>query len=276
MKKVLRMMKMRITALLALLVVLPIGAKGQNPQPAGSEPAVSAPQAVPSGSLAADPATRQILESVKGYGNKLDVPVLRAPGTRYRVEVGDQVNLFFTVMRALDETVTVLPDGTISLIGGPDIKVGGLTLPEVNEAIRTAYKGILNPPIYVSATVTNMEKPYFVVGGQVTNPGKFLLHGPFTVAESIEAAGGFLLNTAKDSQVLLFRRTSSDWVQCRLINLKRVLNKAELQNDVNLESGDLVFVPKNRLSKVQPFLSYFMIYNIFNINYGTSYRIAGD
>ena len=219
---------------------------------------------------------REILETVKGYGARLDVPVLGASGARYRVEVGDQVNVSFTLMRALDETVTVLPDGTISLIGAADIKVSGLTLPEVNDEIRRAYKAILTPPIYVSATITNMEKPYFVVGGQVTNPGKFLLHGPFTVAESIEAAGGFLLNTAKDSQVLLFRRTSNDWVQCKLINLKRVLNKAELQNDVNLESGDLVFVPKNRLSKVEPFLSYFVVYNVFNLNYQTNYRIAGD
>jgi polysaccharide export outer membrane protein len=76
--------------------------------------------------------------------------------------------------------------------------------------------------------------------------------------------------------VLLFRRTSDNWVECKLINLKRVLDRGELQNDVELQSGDLVFVPKNRLSKIQPFLSYFLVYNLFNINYQTSYRIAGD
>lgn len=269
---------MKITALLVLLVTLPAALKAQNPESpsAQSQSAAAASQPVSSVPRPADPATKEILATVQGYGEKLDVPVLRATGERYRVQVGDQVNVFFTLMRALDETVTVLPDGVISLIGGPDINVQGLTLPEVDEAIRKAYAGILTPPIMVSATITNMEKPYFVVGGQVTNPGKFILHGPFTVAESIEAAGGFLLNTAKDSQVLLFRRTSTDWVQCRLINLKRVLNRAELQNDVNLQSGDLVFVPKNRLSKIQPFISYFMVYNVFNINYSTNYRIAGD
>lgn len=269
---------MKTIALLALLVISPAGLKAQNPEPpsARSQSTAAASQPASSVSMPADPATKEILSTVQGYGEKLDVPVLRASGGRYRVEVGDQVNVFFTIMRALDETVAVLPDGVISLVGGPDINVRGLTLPEVDDAIRKAYAGILNPPILVSATITNMEKPYFVVGGQVTNPGKFILHGPFTVAESIEAAGGFLLNTAKDSQVLLFRRSSTDWVQCRLINLKRVLNRAELQNDVDLQSGDLVFVPKNRLSKIQPFISYFMVYNVFNINYSTNYKIAGD
>ena len=272
------MAKMKIVALLTLLLAGSAGAQCQakESQDLQSQSQPDASQQITPGMAPADPATKEILTAIHGYGDKLNVPILQRPGARYRVQVGDQVNVFFTILKALDETVTVLPDGNISLIGASDIKVQGLTLPEVNDAIRTAYAGLLHPPILVSATITNMEKPYFVVGGQVVNPGKFLLHGSFTVAESIEAAGGFLLGTAKDSRVLLFRRSSDNWVQCQLIDLKSVLNKGELEKDVFLQSGDLVFVPKNRLSKVQPFISYFMVYNIFNINYGTSYKIAGD
>lgn len=213
---------------------------------------------------------------MKGYGSKLDTPVLQAPGSRYRVIVGDQINVLFTIVRALDETVTVRPDGTISLIGAPDVYVEHQTMPEIIATIRKAYTGLLQPPILFTVTLANIENPYFVVGGQVTNPGKFKLKGDLTVAESIEIAGGYLLNTAKDSRVILFRRVSNDWVEAKLIDLKRVLNQGDLADDVHLQSGDLVFVPKNRLSKVQPFLSYFLVYNIFNINFGTSYKIAGD
>jgi polysaccharide biosynthesis/export protein len=269
---------MRVIALVGLLVSFSAGLEAQNPQApsAQSQSATAASQPASFVSTPTDPATREILASIQGYGEKLNVPVLTRPGARYRVEIGDQVNVFFTILKALDETVNVMPDGHISLIGAHDIYVQNLTLPEVNEAIRKAYSGVLQPPILVSATITNMEKPYFVVGGQVVNPGKFILHGPFTVAESIEAAGGFLLNTAKHSNVLLFRRTSDNWVECRMINVKRVLDRGELQNDVKLQSGDLVFVPKNRLSKIQPFISYFLVYNIFNVNYGTNVNIAGD
>lgn len=272
------MTNVRTIALVISLLISPAASTAQNPESTAASPQAAAAGSQPATSVSSptDPATKEILDTIRGYGDKLNVPVLRAAGARYHVQVGDQVNVFFTILRALDETVTVMPDGDISLIGAPDINVQHLTLPEVNDAIRKAYTGILHPPILVSATITNMEKPYFVVGGQVTNPGKFILHGPFTVAESIEAAGGFLLNTAKDSRVLLFRRTSNEWVQCKLIDLKRVLNRGELQNDVALQSGDLVFVPKNRLSKIQPFISYFMVYNVFNINYQTDYRIAGD
>jgi polysaccharide biosynthesis/export protein len=275
------MKKIWVIALLASFVFFvsgPTTVPAQNPQaPAQqSQPAAAGSQPASSSSAPTDPATKEILGAVRGYGDKLTIPVLKKPGDRYRVEIGDQVNVYFTILKAIDETVAVMPDGHISLIGTHDIYVEHMTLPEVNEAIKKAYAGLFAPPILVDATITNMEKPYFVVGGQVTNPGKFVLHGSFTVTEAIEAAGGFLLNTAKHSQVLLFRRTSDNWVECRLVNVKRILDRGELQNDVQLQSGDLVFVPKNFLSKLEPYISYFMVYNLFNINYGTNVNLAGD
>lgn len=268
----------KVIALLAMLVSVPAGLTAQNPEAAAAQPQSGAPasQPVPPVSTPADTATREILSTVQGYGDQLKVPVLQAAGARYKIQIGDQVNVTFTLLKALNETVAVRPDGTVSLIGAPDIYVEHLTVPQLIDAIQKAYTGILHPPVMVTATLTNIEKPYFVVGGQVTNPGKFILHGPFTIGESIQAAGGFLLNTAKDSKVLLFRRTSNDWVECKLVDLKRVLQRGEIQDDVQLQSGDLVFVPKNRLAKVQPFISYFVVYNVFNLNYQTNYRIAGD
>jgi len=268
----------RLLLSVVVLASAPSLAAAQNPSSPAAQPASPSASAQPpsAGSTPTDPATREILSAVKGYGDTLNVPVLPAPGSRYRVMVGDQINVLFTIVKALDETVTVRPDGTISLIGAPDVYVQRQTMPEVVETIRKAYVGILQPPILFTVTLANIENPYFVVGGQVTNPGKFRLKGDLTVAESIEVAGGYLLGTAKDSRVILFRRVSNDWIEAKLIDLKRVLNQGDLADDVHLQSGDLVFVPKNRLSKVQPFLSYFMLYNLFNINFQTNYRIAGD
>jgi hypothetical protein len=54
-------------------------------------------------------------------------------------------------------------------------------------------------------------------------------------------------------------------VSSKLIDLKRILDKGDLGDDVFLQSGDLLYVPKNRLSKVTPFLTYFMAYNMLQI-----------
>jgi protein involved in polysaccharide export with SLBB domain len=65
----------------------------------------------------------------------------------------------------------------------------------------------------------DFEKPYFVAGGRVARPGKYDLRGDTTVSQGIALAGGFL-DSAKHSQVVLFRRWFSSAV-CRMIGLRR-------------------------------------------------------
>ena len=59
----------------------------------------------------------------------------------------------------------------------------------------------------------------------MNNPGNFILHGQLTVAEAVQAAGGFQLATAKHSHVPPLRRVSQDMVSSTLIDLKRILDK---------------------------------------------------
>jgi protein involved in polysaccharide export with SLBB domain len=278
------MAKLRAIALMGVVAVLSVlGLPAQDSKPSQmsslATPVGTTSSSIPVGPTlsAQDPATQEILAATHGIGSKLKAPVLQTiPGSRYRVGPYDAITVNFTTVNAFDEEVFVKPDGYMSLIGAPDIYVFGDTQPEIAEKVVKAYEGALAKPIMVEVVITLANPPYFVVGGQVNNPGKFILHGQFTVAEAIEAAGGFQLATAKHSHVLLFRRVSRDMVATKLIDLKRVLDKADLGDDVFLQSGDLVYVPKNRLSKVTPFITYFTAYNLLNINFGTSYKIAGD
>jgi protein involved in polysaccharide export with SLBB domain len=68
------------------------------------------------------------------------------------------------------------------------------------------------------------------------------------------AIAGDLKESAKHSQVLLFHRTPDGWIQVRKVNLKRTLKEADLQEDVYLQPGDFLYVPKNTLSKIQRFI----------------------
>ena len=232
--------------------------------PPTSSPAQGTPNAATSSSN--NEAAQQILQSVQGYGSKLKYPALQSPSDRYVLKTGDTVSVALTLASQYNESTTVRPDGYIGLIGAPDVHVSGETEPEATETIRKAYEGILANPL-LTVTVKSFESPFFVVGGEVKNPGKFVLHGDTTVAQSIAIAGGFNDGSAKDSKALLLRRVSRDYVQARLIDLKRI-DKGNLAQDVRLQSGDVVFVPKNRLSKVQPFLNYFLAYRMFYIDLG--------
>jgi polysaccharide biosynthesis/export protein len=190
-----------------------------------------------------------------------NTPVLQDRNQRYRIEQGDQLALDFRFTPEYNATVTVQPDGFISLRGIGDMHAQGLTLPELNKNLETEYAKILHDPV-ITVTPQEFVHPAFTAGGQVGKPGKYDLHGDTTVVQAIAMAGGFT-DEAKHSQVLLFRRVSSDTVQAKIINVKQMLNSRNLNEDIHLEPGDTLYVPKNTLSKIQPFLPM----NVFRASY---------
>ena len=171
---------------------------------------------------------------------------------RYKLEFGDQFDAFFELSPEFNQTVTVQPDGYIALRGAGDVHVVGQTVPELTETLRRAYAKILNDPL-ISVILKDFEKPYFIADGQVSRPGKYELRGDTTLTQAIAMAGGFQ-DSAKHSQVLLFRRVNSDWVSAKIINVKEMEKEGNLHEDPYLHPGDMVFVPKNRFSKIRPFL----------------------
>ena len=171
---------------------------------------------------------------------------------RYRINPSDTLELTFPLSPEFNQTVTVQPDGYITLRGVGDLQAEGQTLPELTESIKTAYSKILQDP-EINVDPKEFEKPFFTVGGQVGKPGKFDWHGDITLTQAIAIAGGFT-DASKHSQVLLFRRVSDQWTEARIINVKKMMSSRDLQEDPELKPGDMLFVPKNALSKIKPFL----------------------
>lgn len=171
---------------------------------------------------------------------------------RYRLRKSDVIDVKFKFSPEFDQTVTVQPDGFITLIGASDIKVEGKTLPELRTAIRHAYAGILRDPV-ITVTLKDFDKPFFIAAGQVGHPGKYELRSDTTLVEALAIAGD-ITPAAKHSQVVLFRRVSLETVEARIFNVKQMLGKHNLQEDPHLLPGDMVFVPQNKISKMQHFL----------------------
>jgi len=171
---------------------------------------------------------------------------------RYKLRPGDMFDVSFELSPEFNQTVSVQPDGFITLRGVGDVRVEGQTVPELTETLRKAYSQILHDPL-ISITLKDFEKPYFIADGQVGHPGKYDLRGDTTLTEAIAIAGGFNEN-AKHSQVLLFRRVSDQWVSAKIFNVKEMEQKGNLSEDPLLHPGDMLFVPKNKFSKIRPFL----------------------
>jgi polysaccharide export outer membrane protein len=170
----------------------------------------------------------------------------------YRLCKSDVLDVSFTFSPEFNQTVTVQPDGYIALKGIQQIYAEGITVPDLGAAIREAYTGVLHDP-EVSVTLKDFDKPFFITGGEVGRPGKYELRSDTTVTEAVAMAGGFTPR-AKHSQVVLFRRVSDEIVESHLLNIKSMLNSRQLQEDMHLRSGDLIFVPQNLISKIRQYM----------------------
>jgi polysaccharide biosynthesis/export protein len=172
---------------------------------------------------------------------------------RYHIERGDVIDLVFPLETDFNQTLTVAPDGYVVLRGVGDFYAAGKSLPELHDALLTAYSGILHNPI-INVDLKDFQKPYFIVNGQVAHPGKFDLREDITVTQALAIAGG-ITEKAKTSNVLLFRRMPGGSLEeVRKLDIKKMLKKGDLAEDAALQPGDLIFVPQNTISKIQQFL----------------------
>ncbi|HEY6290835.1 MAG TPA: polysaccharide biosynthesis/export family protein [Terriglobia bacterium] len=251
-----------------LVACLASAAQDSASSPTTSATVASASNAAAAASEAVPTATAPSVSNPAEGETTQAAPMLERRNPRYRIELGDVIGIDFPFTPEYDENVTVQPDGYISLITLGDMHVAGMTMPEVTQALRQAYSKILHNPI-ITVALSNFEQPYFIVGGEVGKPGKYDLHGDTTLFQAVEIAGGFTY-TSKHSHVLLFRRVSDDWVSARVVNVKKMLKAGDLAEDLHLEPGDMVFVPKSALSKIQPFLPYLLPYQLFRINFNAS------
>jgi polysaccharide biosynthesis/export protein len=172
---------------------------------------------------------------------------------RYHIQPGDVIELNFPLETDFNQAITVAPDGYVSLKGIGDFYANGKSLTELHQALLTAYSSILHNPI-INIDLKDFQKPFFLVNGQVAHPGKFDLREDLTVTEALAIAGG-VTDSAKSSQVLLFRRVQGgSMVEVRKLDMHKMYKKGDLTEDVPLQPGDLVYVPQTALSKIQKFL----------------------
>lgn len=179
-------------------------------------------------------------------------PQLQQRYPRYKIRAGDQFDVNFDLSPEFNQTVTVQPDGYVTLRGVGDVHVQDETVPQLTETVRTAYGKILRDPI-IAIVLKDFEKPYFIADGQLGKPGKYELRGDTTLTQAIAIAGGFT-ESSKHSQVLLFRRVSDQWTEAKIINVKKMEKEGVLNEDPFLHPGDMLFVPKNTMSKIAHYI----------------------
>jgi polysaccharide export outer membrane protein len=174
------------------------------------------------------------------------VRITGSPERNYYLQPGDQIDIKFFYDAELNETVTVRPDGKISLQLVEEIEAAGLTPAELDKIITDRYgEELKSPEVVIIVRSFGGQKVY--VGGEVKSPKTLLLTGGLTVMQSIIDAGG-LTSSAKKTGIIVIHRGSDYEPVPYKINLERLL--AGQEEDIGLQPFDIVYVPKSKIDNV--------------------------
>jgi polysaccharide biosynthesis/export protein len=183
-------------------------------------------------------------------------------GPTYQLHPGDMIEVQYRLTPEFNQTVTVQPDGYITLSLAGSMRVSELTLEQAQTLIINKSNARLKDP-EVTLLLKEFQKPYFVVAGEVGQPGKIELREKVTALQAILLAGGFK-ETARSSQILLFRKINSDEAEIIIVDLKKLKQSSDLHHDVLLKSGDMLLVPANTVTKISRFIKLVNLGLFFN------------
>lgn len=181
---------------------------------------------------------------------------------QYRLQPGDTVELQYHYTPELNQTAIVLPDGDVNLNLVGNVKVGDLTLQQAHDLIVRKASERLNDPD-LNLILRDFQRPYVVVAGEVPKPGRVDLREDTTAMQAILWSGGFL-DTAQSGQVVLFRRINSDLAEVKVLHLTNINKTSKLEHDMQLQQGDMLLVPRNKITRLSKYMKLLNVGAYFN------------
>lgn len=232
-------------ALTLLFFATPVVA-GQNPAPAGrglqptpSQPATGAPSGRGTQAPPAAPAGRSGQPAVNDAA-PINVAAGAGAPPGYVIGPDDVLQIVFWREPDISGEVVVRPDGIVSLPLINDVAAAGLTPEQLRTKILAASTKFLTDP-NVSVVVKQINSRKVYVTGMVNKIGAFTLTAPTTVLQLLSMAGG-LQDYADKENISIVRMEKGKQVSYRF-NYKDVVKRRNLQQNIELQPGDVIVVP---------------------------------
>lgn len=162
--------------------------------------------------------------------------------------LGPEDVLEITVWRNVDlsKTVTVRPDGKISLPLIGDVSAVGKTTVQLADEISGKLKEYKENP-QVTILVKEVNSYAIYVLGEVAHPGKFPLKSKTTLLQAVTVAGGFTATAARNKIVVFrFAKDGTSQIKIKASYDDIVLREGSNQN-IELKPGDQIVVPSETM-----------------------------
>ena len=159
--------------------------------------------------------------------------------SQYTVGVADVLHVSVWKNPDLSQTVTVGPDGFVSLSLLGDVQVVGSTTSEIGDLLTKRLAAFMLTP-QVTVSVVEIRSRQVYVMGQVAKPGGYPLLGQMSVLQMLAQAGG--LNPFAHRRGIYVLRPNKGALEKLAYNYSDVVHGKGDQN-FDLRPGDTVVVP---------------------------------
>jgi len=174
--------------------------------------------------------------------------ILLAPGwseaqgavADYKLHAGDSLEVSVWKELDLQRKVMIRPDGRFSFPLAGEVQAAGRSADEVRLDIERQLKKYI-PEAVVTVMVEDISGNRVYVIGQVTKPGMFVMNPQLTVLQALSLAGGSTPFAKLDSISVI--RGSGASQKTLPFRYSQVVEGKALQQNIDLESGDVVIVP---------------------------------
>lgn len=158
----------------------------------------------------------------------------------YAVKPGDVLQIAVWKEPELQREVLVRPDGAFSFPLAGEVDARGKSVADLQKQITDRLKKFISDPV-VTVSVKEVRGNKVYVIGQVNKPGEFIVNPSVDVMQALSMAGGTTA-FASLGNIVVLRRTGSQ--QAALpFHYTEVVKGKDLQQNIQLQSGDVVVVP---------------------------------
>lgn len=188
----------------------------------------------------------------------------------YVLVPGDQVEVSVWRVPEMTRTVTLRPDGFISLPLVDDVKAAGLTPAELDRELTALLAArLVNPEVTVIAE--QVRQPVVYVVGDVGRPSAVLLRDAATAVQAVTFAGG-LSRSASSRDIAIIRLNEEGYLQAIALSVELDGQPGPYVALASfpLHADDIIFVPESGRSRVARFLDDFVTRPLLGVSALTS------
>jgi len=191
----------------------------------------------------------------------------------YMIQPGDQLDIKFFYNPEINETVTVRPDGKISLQLVDEVQAAGLKPSQLDADLTEKYSHELKKPM-IAVIVKSFEGQRIYVGGEVNRQGLIKLTGGMTPLQAVLDAGGFKETANPESAIVIRKGLGNKPIPIEM-NLADAMQGKNSSAHFLLQSSDIIYVPKSTIAKANKFVNQYieklLLYR--GVSLGFSYQV---